>query len=270
MLIFIVMLKKIKSVIKYAKYYRKAKTAHGVHSPFVFDFIKNVIYDKKIYPEYNKIEAIRKRLLSNRNIIETVDFGAAAGKAGYKTAFQRVSDIARKSSIKPKDGKLLFRIVRFLKPEIILELGTSVGMSSIYQVMASPDSFFIGIEGCASTAHIAEQNMNRINPDNYSFIIGHFDNTLPGVLEKLDKLYFAFVDGNHAYKPTVSYFEQLLAHKSENSVFIFHDIHWSDDMERAWEYIKAHPQVTVTIDLYRTGLVFFRQGIPKQDFIILF
>lgn len=265
------MLNKLQQIFKYLAYLRKAKTKHGVHSPFVYELVTKVIDDKVLYPAYNKVEEQRNKLLHNRNLLEIVDFGASAGRAGYTTSFERVKDIAARSSIPPKQGQLLYRLVKYFKPEIMLELGTSLGMSSIYQVSGSPDSFFIGIEGCAATAAIAEENLNKFSDEqSYSIIIGNFNIALPGVLSKLDTLDYAFIDGNHAYKPTIEYFKKILPYTNEYSLVIIHDIYWSKGMEMAWDEIRKNPLVTITVDLFSMGLVFFRKGLPKQDFIIRF
>ncbi len=265
------MLNTFRQLIKYISYYWKSTTKHGVHSPYVFEFITKVIEDRTKYETYTRVEEQRRRLLKNKNVVEIVDFGASSGKAGYQTYLAKVQDIAKKSSITPSQGQLLYRIVKQLKPEIILEMGTSVGISSIYQVSGSPESFFIGIEGCATTAAIAEQSLKKFSEgNNYSLVIGNFDVMLPGVLEKLNMVDFVFIDGNHAYKPVMRYFNQLLPYMQETSVIAFHDIYWSAEMEKAWNEIKQNPSVTISIDLFHMGLVFFRPGMPKQDFIIRF
>ncbi|HLN52873.1 MAG TPA: class I SAM-dependent methyltransferase [Lentimicrobium sp.] len=249
----------------------KSKTKYGIHSPFVYDFITKVIEDKNYYISYQKVEELRRRLLKNKNIVEIEDFGVSGGKAGYKTHRARVKDLTGRSSIPAKEGELLHRIVKYFRPEIMLELGTSLGISSMYQATGSPDSFFIGVEGSATRAAIAEQNLSKVaDRQNYSIVIGNFNNILQTILQKLDFVDYVFLDGNHAYKPTISYFEQLLPYLRENSIMIIHDIHWSDEMNRAWNQIKKNERISVSIDLFSMGIIFFRDGIPKQDFIIRF
>ena len=256
---------------RYLRYLRKSKTKHSVHSPFVFDLITKVLEDRTSYPEYELVEVQRNKLLHNKNQIEIVDFGASAGRVKYSTYLDRVKNIAKRSGITPSQGKLLFRIVKHFQPAVMVELGTSLGISSMYQVSAAPDSLFIGIEGCAATASFAEQNIASFSENQtYNIVIGNFDVMLPKVLEKLTKVDFAFIDGNHNYKPTIKYFNLLLPKLHENSILIFHDIHWSADMERAWKEITLNPQVKLSIDLFWMGIVFFRTGIPKQDFVIRF
>lgn len=265
------MLKRLGILRRFISFIRTAKTKHGIHSPFVYDFITKVINDKTQYLEYKKVEDIRHYLLQNNNLIEIVDFGEAAGAAGYITALRKVKDVAKRNSISPKQGQLLYRVVKYFNPEIILELGTSLGVSSIYQFSAAPDSFYVGMEGCATTAAIAERNLQKFGDEtSYSLVIGNFNVMLPGVLEKIDKIDYAFIDGNHTYESTLKYFTDMLPLVNKNSVLVFHDIHWSQGMENAWLEIIKNPAVTISIDIFYMGFVFFRDGVSKQDFKVRF
>ncbi len=77
-----------------------------------------------------------------------------------------------------------------------------------------------------------------------------------------------FIDGNHQKEATLAYFEKLLPTVHNDSVMIFDDIHWSKGMEEAWEIIKQHSEVRVTIDTFQWGLVFFRREQEKEHFVI--
>ena len=77
-----------------------------------------------------------------------------------------------------------------------------------------------------------------------------------------DLIYF---DGNHQKKATLKYFNDCLPFINENSVFIFDDIRWTKDMLDAWQEISSHPKVSVSIDLFSIGLIFFRDQV-KEDF----
>jgi predicted O-methyltransferase YrrM len=87
-------------------------------------------------------------------------------------------------------------------------------------------------------------------------------------LNSLPKLDLVFFDGNHQKVPTLDYFHHCLTKAHENSIFIFDDIHWSSEMDEAWQQIQGHEQVSLTIDLFQFGLVFFRKGIAKQHFTL--
>lgn len=256
---------------KYLRYYLSAFNGkgHGIHSPFVFDLIKSVLNDKKTYPCYFELERLRNQLLKDRSVIEVEDFGA--GSSVIKSNKRVVRDIAA-SSLKPqKFSQLLYRLVQKYQPASMVELGTSFGVSTAYLAKANPASKVYTLEGAASIATIAENNFNNLGIQNIELIRGDFDHTLPALLTRLKTVDFAFVDGNHRKIPALQYLHQLAALANEQSIFIFDDIHWSAEMEDAWQHIKAHNAVTLTIDLFFVGMVFFKKDFKaKQHFVIRF
>lgn len=256
---------------KYIKYYRQAASSkgHGVHSPFVFDFIKFVKNGKQISDCVEDIEAIRQIMLNDNSTIEVADFGA--GSTVLKSNKRVVSKMAA-SSLKPKKfAQLLFRLVNYYQPKTILELGTSFGITSSYLACANKNSQVYTLEGSPAIAEKARQNFAILNIENVELIEGDFTSTLPELLEKIKQVDLVFVDGNHRKIPTLHYFEQLLPYANNESIFIFDDIHWSKEMEEAWEIIKEHEAVTLSIDLFFIGIVWFRKDfMVKQQFSIRF
>lgn len=256
---------------KYLYYYLAASNGngHGIHSPFVFGFIKNVLNDKKKYRYFDIIEAGRKKLLKQSAEIEVTDFGA--GSAVIKTNKRAVADITR-SSLKPaKYARLLYRMVNYYQPHTILELGTSFGITTAYLAAANANAKVYTVEGSSAIAEIARKTFLRMDLTNIELITGDFNSTLPAILVKLKTIDLAFIDGNHRKEPTLDYFQQLLLHSNPATILIFDDIHWSTEMEAAWAEIKKHPSVTLTIDLFFIGIVFLNTDINhKQHFIIRF
>lgn len=257
--------------LKYLRYYLTASNGkgHGVHSPFVFNFITKILNNTHKPGVFSKIERVRKGLLKNSSVITIEDFGA--GSAVVKTNSRSIRQIAA-SSLKPeKFGRLLFRMVQYYKPSTIVELGTSFGITTSYLANANPHSKVYTLEGSANVTNVAKENFRNLEIPNINLIQGNFDDTLPEVLQRLPHVDFAFIDGNHRRQPTINYFEQLLKKSGENSVFIFDDIHWSEEMEEAWRYIQQHPSVTLSIDLFFIGIVFFRKEQKvQQHFVIRF
>jgi predicted O-methyltransferase YrrM len=256
---------------KYLHYYFTALNGkgHGIHSPFVFDFVANVLNDERDFYAYSQIENLRQKLLTDAAIIQIEDFGA--GSSASKTNQRKVCDIARHAAKNKKLAQLLFRIANHYQPKIIIELGTSLGISSSYLASANPDSSLITMEGSFSLAEIARKNFHSLGLKNIQSITGNFDDVLTDVLKNKKTIDLAFIDGNHRKEPTIKYFHQLIGYSSPLSIFIFDDIHWSKEMEEAWNIIKASAEVTLSIDLFFIGLVFFRKDFKaKQDFIIRF
>lgn len=250
---------------KYLRYWLTAANGkgHGVHSPFVFEFITRVLNDKRRFYAFDGIEKIRTQLLSNHSTIEIQDFGAGSRVA--KTNTRKISDIA-KGSLKPaKYSQLLFRMIDYYGPSQIMELGTSLGITTAYLASANTNAKVTTFEGSATIAQIARQNHGSLGLANISLLEGNFDDQLPKWLAHNKKVDFAFIDGNHAYKPTIAYFEALLDVVEDHSILVFDDIHWSREMEAAWAQISAHPRVTLSIDLFFIGIVFFRKEFAQKQ-----
>jgi len=257
--------------LKYINYWIHASNGkgHGVHSPFVFELITKVFNNRATDPSFKQIEAIRTALLSSGEILQVEDFGAGSATGLRKQ--RTVQQIAATSLKKPKYARLLYRLVEYFLPATVLELGTSLGTTTLYLAKAQGNRPVITLEGSVAIAEVARRNFDQLGLQNVQLIRGNFDETLVSVIQTQPQLDFVYIDGNHRKEPTLRYFDQLLSVSTTQSVFVFDDIHWSREMEEAWETIKAHPSVTLTIDLFFIGLVFFRpQQLQKEHFVIRF
>jgi predicted O-methyltransferase YrrM len=246
----------------------RGKSRHGIHSPFVYRLVDEVIYDFHVKKVYDQIENIRVELFSDNKMITVTDLGA--GSLVNNNRQKKVSDIAHNALKPPKLAQLLYRLVDDLKPRNMIELGTCLGITSLYLKNAAPDARLFTLEGCPETAGIAASVFKKANINDIKQITGNFDDTLPDVIDGLDQLDFVFVDGNHQKDATLNYFEWCLPKVHENTLLIFDDIYWSKGMKEAWNMIKSHPQVTVTVDLFWIGLVYFKSGQVKEDFLVRF
>lgn len=251
----------------YLYYYFSAKTRYGIHSPFVFDFVCNVVIKKTKFHDISDIEVIRKELKKNKTKIFINDLGAGSIKNSGSN--RTISDIAKHSLKSRKYASLLYRMIKYFQPAKVLEIGTSLGISTSYMAKANPLSEIITVEGCANIAEIAEKNAKKTGLKNIVFIISGFDDILDDLTRK-HKPDFVFFDGNHTEEATIKYFETCLPYVQNESVFVFDDINWSDGMKQAWKKIKSHEQVTVTIDMFFMGLVFFRKELSKENFVVRF
>jgi predicted O-methyltransferase YrrM len=250
----------------YLKFLWHSKNEHAVHSPFVFNLLTKCFYDKKPKSEYSNLKNYRKSLLQNKNFIEVTDFGA--GSRVFKSNKRQISKIAKTAGISPKKAELLFRVTNYFQPKSILEIGTSLGLATSAMALGDKNSFLLSIEGCQNTLSVAENLLNEQFPDfNFEFLNVEFSEFLKNYADicDWDLIYF---DGNHSKKTTLAYFEFLLPTITNDSVWIFDDIHWSLEMKEAWEIIQNHPKVKITIDTFQWGFVFFRREQEKQDFII--
>jgi predicted O-methyltransferase YrrM len=257
--------------IKYIRYYLSAGNGkgHGIHSPFVYDLIKNVLNDNRNFYAYNKVEHCRTLLsfISQKIVVE--DFGA--GSVGGTHKERTIASIVKNAAKPKKLGQLLFRLVNYYQPASIVELGTSLGLSTAYLAMGNLKAKVYTCEGAPSIAAQARKNFEQLELKNIELLEGNFDEKLPVLLSRIEKVDFAFIDGNHRKGPTLQYFEALIQKAHNDTILIFDDIHWSTDMEAAWADIKRDPRVTLTIDLFFLGIVFFRKEFKvKQDVVLRF
>ena len=258
----------IQRIKSYGTYRWNAKSDQRIHSPFTFKLLNEVFYQKSIDTSVeNKIEARRKALLQDKTFIEVKDLGAGANQ--WATTQRRISDIAKTSLKRKKYAQLIYRIVRHFKPQTTLEMGTSLGITTSYIGQGYPAGKVITIEGCPQISKVAAQTFHQTNTTNIIQYTGSFEQKLPEVFEQFPLFDIVFIDGNHSYAPTVSYFEQALNHAHNDTVFIMDDIHWSKGMEDAWNKIVRHPKVTISIDIYEMGFVFIRQENKEPKHFII-
>jgi hypothetical protein len=264
--------------IKYVYHWIHASNSrgHGVHSPFVFEFITQVLNDNREYYCYDAIEKLRQQLKYDKTEIIINDFGA--GSRIHSSYKRRICDIAKSSLKSKKFARLFFRMINFYfsdevlgRNTIILELGTSLGITTAHLASANSNYRVITIEGAKAISNIAKINFQQLGINNIEVVEGDFDQKLSVILSNQSTIDFAFIDGNHRKKPTLQYFNEIITKTTAHSILIFDDIHWSKEMEEAWNYIKDHSSVTLSIDLFFIGIVFFRKEQKvKQHFSIRF
>ena len=249
---------------QYIKFLLKSTNQHGVHSPFVFGLVTQCFYDKTHYEAYNTILSYRKSLLKNNTKIKVKDLGA--GSQVMKQEERSVSEIAKTAGTTNKRAKLLYRLTNYIKPKSILELGTSLGTATHAMNLGNTNAKITSIEGCPNTSAFSKKQLKIQDSKQINIVTGDFNDEI----EKLSSNSYdlIFFDGNHQKEATLKYFETLLKTANNNSVFIFDDIYWSEGMTQAWEIIKKHPKVTITIDTFFWGLVFFRNEQDKEHFKI--
>jgi len=239
-----------------------AVNEHSLHSPFLFNFYTHTIKRNIDHEDFNAIEQLRTQLTQSQKKILVTQLGANSKVNNQK--IRAVSDIARKGISPRNTSELLFKIIQEFDFTKIIELGTSLGINTLYMATKSTAVVYT-FEGCAETSLIAQANFKTIGYSNIKQITGDLNLSLPDFCSQYSgKIDLAFIDANHQYEPTLTYFNLLLTISHSKSIIIIDDIYWSREMTSAWEKIKSHPQVTSTIDLYKLGIVFFRPELEKQ------
>lgn len=247
----------IRLVWNYWDHWRHAANGkgHGVHSPFLFSFITEVLRDDQTYADYQQPECYRQNLMQDHTPFDRVDLGAGSRK---KNEAVTVRSMAQRSLQPRRWAQLLYRIVRHYKPGPVLELGTSFGVTTQYLALADPTQRVYTLEGDPFIAARASEAMKKCGLDQVDVIVGDFEEHLTSILQRMEQVGVAWIDGNHRKEPTLRYFEQLLPWVTTDSILIFDDVYWSAEMQSAWRDIRSHPRVRCSIDLFRMGIVFFR------------
>jgi len=248
-------------VFSYLKFLLDSFHLHGIHSPFVYDLEQHCLKNSKNYSTYNAITEYRAALLRDQQLIAITDLGA--GSKANSSNIRRVDHIVRQSASTIKRSKMLYRFTNYFNTKQVLELGTNLGIGT--QALAlNPNTQVTSVEGCPNLFSYASQKLKPYA--NIKLINGSFNKVLPEL--QVQSWDLIFMDGHHDKTATLNYFEQLLPATHENTLIIVDDINWSKSMQEAWMLIKVHPKVTVTVDTFFCGLVFFRKGQAKEHFSI--
>lgn len=247
----------------------------GIHSPYLFYLVRFLFYDRNAYYSWAGIEERRRAMLHAPKPLEVTDYGT--GRSGTRL----LSDIARTALGTPREAQLLYRLALYLSKEarhnepehtpLLLELGTSLGLTTAYLAATDSRNRVVTFEGAQQVADIARLNWQKLGLKNIECIIGNLDDTLPRFVEQT--LYnnararadLIFMDANHTYQATLRYYDRLRPLCHSKTIVVVDDIHWSPQMNRAWNELRHRPEVTSSMDLYEMGLLFFdKDYLPKH------
>ncbi|MGB0404000.1 MAG: O-methyltransferase [Salibacteraceae bacterium] len=259
----------IELVLSYLKYFVTSVNEHGVHSPFVYDLVENLLYDQNEFYCFTRIEKERDRLLNSTKKISRTELGAGSRKHGESEV--TIKGIAKNQLTEIKYAQFIFKLIERFKPKHIIELGTSLGITTSYMAKANKNGRVTTIEGDPKVAVIAIDVFKKLGINNIELKVGNFNDLLPQTLNNINgSVGLAYIDGNHKYESTIEYLDLILSKSNEDSIIILDDIRWSKEMEQAWQEAKNRPEVGISIDLFRMGILFLKQDQRKQSFKIRF
>lgn len=253
-------------ILRYFRYYLTATNRHGLQGPFAFALNEAVFRSDNSEDVHASIEALRGEMLKDHSKINIRDFGAGFGGKNYHE--RTVSYVARHSAKPPKYARMLYRLVKHLQPAVIVELGTSFGISALYQAAGNPSATIYTLEGCPETAAKARENFKRFPHYKIEVVEGPFAETLPSLLERIPSVDYVYIDGHHRLEPTLQYAALCKPFLSPNAVVIADDINWSVEMQEAWQQLKADPFFTQSIDVFMMGMLFTSTDLSKENFVV--
>ncbi len=249
----------------YLTHWLNAVDAHSIHSPFFFDFYNKVIKkDNQNLSEFAVIEELRHKLLVNTTEVTINDLGAKSPH--FKKDSRTLSRIAE-TSLSPASYCMLYhRIIHHIEATQILELGTSMGITTLY-LAEKNNAHVTTFEGNPAMINVALTHFEYLNTENIELVEGNLDSELSNYLLKPVKIDFVLMDANHRYEPTMRYFNLLSRRMADKGVIVIDDIHYSEEMNRAWKELSNHQLVYGSVDLFRCGILFFDPALNRQHYI---
>lgn len=248
----------------YFRFLWHSTNQHGVHSPFVYQLVTKCFYHKKQRPAYSVWEKTQQALKNDQREIQMFDAGA--GSRVFSSEKRSISHIAKNAGTKSKRAKLLNRLVGYLEVGNAIELGTSLGLGSLAMILDNHLQL-ITVEACPETLTIANEVFQKNKCTSICAIHMTFDDFFaqhpPNITYDL-----VFLDGHHNGEATMRYYEKTLPFTHENTVLILGDIHSSSDMNNAWKILCKREEVSVSIDTFYWGFLFFRKGQVKEHFVV--
>ena len=257
---------KVNTLRKGALLYRclRYRKGYGVHSPFVYNLITKVIEEKCSYYSFYDIELLRRELYYREEVVTCPD-----RQHPGRTKQRQVGEIVYREAIKASHGALLFRLVNYFKSRHILQLGPNMGLSTLYLTSYAKDLRCIALESVPEFAVIARETFKRAhNP--IDLRVGSYAELLPKALADMEQVDFVYFNTLYEQEHNLSLFETCLRYVHNDTVFVFEGIKASQKMRDFWKAVCAHPEVTVTVDLFTLGIVFFNRKLHKKDYIVYF
>ena len=265
-MLFRILLEKIST---FWRYYSKAKTIYKVHSPFVYSFIDEVIKNDHMHYAFEILESHRKNILQSKETVMFQEMGAGSKVLKNQNATRQLSEIAKSALAPANQARILFHLVNKYHRKNVLEIGTSLGLSTLYMLSANSKMQMTTMEGNAEVLSKAIDAFNQFGFHCVKTVLGNFDDTLQNTLESGDKYDLVYVDGNHSYEATKRYWSQILPYCTPDAIIVFDDIHWSKGMYEAWEEIKNDQAVRARIEIYDLGFVFLDLKLAKNNFTFI-
>ena len=251
-------------VLRFLDHLLRSRTRYGVHSPFVYEFVTQVLpYQGSDWGQ--RIDAIRRERRGSEKVFEINDLGAGYGGKHQAIIRKTEAQVIRSSARKRRSGELLHRICRWHGPGLGIELGTNLGYSTAYQAAGMEGGKLISIEGASELSGRAGEMLDELGLE-VDLRVGDFEHQLQEIKVSEMEFHYALMDGNHQYEATILYFDQLVSMMGPNGLIIVDDINWSAGMRQAWKEIKSRKEVNVTIDLFFLGLCFVHRPQARQDF----
>jgi len=250
------------TITQYIYYFFRSKTKYKIHSPFVYSFIAEILEKKVDEEKLREIKQLKSFYKKSNQQISREDYGAGSvtSKNNNDLIIKKIVD---RVSIHTKYGKILYNISKFYRSKTCIELGTSLGISTLY--LNNKNNKITSIEGNKKLLEYTKNTFSHQKINGINFISEKFDTIFEKVLKEEKSFDLLFIDGNHTEKATLNYFRTALKYKNQKSIIIFDDIYWSTGMKNAWNTIVKDKKVMLSIDLFQLGIIFFDKDFMTKE-----
>lgn len=252
-------------VKSYLNHWLNTVDEHSIHSPFFFDFYNHVIKkETQDNDQFSSIEEVRQKLLMNPTEVTVNDLGAKSSH--FKKTNRPIAKIAATSLSPASLCRLYNRIIHYIEAKHIVELGTSLGITTLY-LAQKENAHITTFEGNPSMIDVALTNFEYFDKKNIELVDGNLDTKLSDYLLKASKISFVLMDANHRYEPTIRYFNLLIRKMDDQGIIVLDDIHYSEEMNLAWKELSHHQLVYGSVDLFRCGILFLDPALNRQHYV---
>ena len=239
--------------MKKARHHR----GHGIHSPFLFRLITEVVENRTSLPEYKIFKGLKSYVLDLLDGFSEPSLSNIYHQ--FKVPSSNPHQLYRKIELPLRYSKVVFRLIREFKPSSVVYYGPSLGASLVIIAMANNDNHIYQFINDAACELVSKELLKDSAISNVHFFQ---ENEVPSVDHE-------FVVINYPGNPVVS---QNMAQKclhvhGDDDVLIIRGIHESKEMEVIWRELIASESVRVSLDLFEIGIALFRKGLQKENFI---
>jgi predicted O-methyltransferase YrrM len=243
------------------------RKGHGIHPPFAYELVSKVLFDREYKEAYDQLKNLRNTLKRNKTNLHVSSIGVNSKHFTGNT--RRIGQLLKHSSIQSKYSKFFYRIAEYYRPNTIIELGTSIGVSTLSFALGNPKAKVLTIEGNSALCNFAGELFKAEGVNNITLFEGDFDEHLQIINTDYPPPDLVFIDGNHSKEATLRYFK-FFVHWMEEGFLIFDDINWSAGMQEAWKDIVDDERAQITFDLFRMGIVVRRKQVTPGHYRIRF
>jgi hypothetical protein len=182
-------------IYQFIKFYFKAKTLYNIHSPYLFQLLNKIIDVDKLYYAYKPIEEQRTAYNYDNTPLIINDQGAGSSSSNLNHS---VASISKSASSNQKKCRLLYNIVDYYKPKVILELGTNLGIASCYLQIGNKSAQVYTVEADQGLFERSVATFKKLQlPINaYQSLFSEFFSRHSDIVKDAELIY---IDGNHTY-----------------------------------------------------------------------